>query len=78
MAFDFKVKFNQNGELVELEHEPTASNPKGKASFPKDFREVSDPLAAVAKPGEITIDLKLLRLEGDDPCITHNGRRYCW
>ena len=78
--FMFTVTFNQNGELIELVHDSV------RAEFPNDFVPVSTPLADQLKDTErkpkpiieerIPIDLELLILPGDDPCITHNGRRY--
>lgn len=85
MAFTFTVKFNHNGELVEVEYIDRATNKPKKAFFPGDFDDVSKPLKKFDALGEdpisiqtIPIDLELLRMEGDDPCITHNGKRYCW
>jgi len=69
MAFDFKVTFNRNGELVSLE--PPNKN---IVSF-KNFHGEYEPLPGILMQ-TIPIDLKLLVLKGDDPCITHNGRRY--
>jgi hypothetical protein len=79
MEFTFKVDFNQNGELLSV-------TPKGKPTVEfKNFRPEYEPLEEHVKehgPGTgvlmqtIPIDLKLLILKGDDPCITHKGRRY--
>ena len=78
MAFTFTVTFNQNGELTTVTHDGTTM------SYPTGFLPVNTPLASqVAGPVKrpvikqrIPIDLELLVLEGDDPCITHNGMRY--
>jgi hypothetical protein len=75
MAFTFEVEFNQNGELLSVTPEG-----KSRVGFNK-FHDEYEPIGAVI-PGKplsiqtIPIDLKLLVLKGDDPCITHKGRRY--
>ncbi len=75
MTFTFEVKFNQNGELLTV-------RPEGEekpVSF-EEFHPEYEPLEKHSKSGILTqaipIDLKLLVLNGDDPCITHKGRRY--
>jgi hypothetical protein len=69
MALDFKLTFNRNGELIELAHD------RKKVHFPKGFHGEYERLTGVLMQ-TIPIDLKLLILKGDDPCITHKGRRY--
>lgn len=69
MAFEFTVTFNRNGELVSLV-------PPMKDEVPfKHFHGEYDQLPGILMQ-TIPIDLKLLILKGDDPCITHKGRRY--
>jgi hypothetical protein len=79
MEFTFKVEFNQNGELLSVK-------PKDEATVEfKKFKPEYEPLKEHVKERgpetvvllqTIPIDLKLLILKGDDPCITHKGRRY--
>jgi len=73
-AFKFSVEFNQNGELLSV-------TPDGKERVPFDkFHDEYELLEKHSENGILTqaipIDLKLLVLAEDDPCITHKGRRY--
>jgi hypothetical protein len=84
-GFTFKVTFNQDGDVIQVEHDIPGTLPGNTkiATYPMHFRYRQDQLPhgstpAPIDPNPITIDLNLLILNGDDPCITHNGRRYCW
>jgi len=81
-GFTFTVTFNQDGDVIQVEHNTPRTRPGHTTigNYPMHFVYGPDeiPHGRTAPSPEITIDLKLLLLNGDDPCITHNGKRYCW
>lgn len=73
MGFTFKVTFNQDGDLIQAEHNTPGGRPGDTtiATYDSDFTATIP-----SDSTKIPIDLTLFVLKGDDPCITHKGRRY--